>query len=49
MSRAAQLQWTEPVTNKVNAFLSDERVSQMLSIPKSSFNLREVMDQKKSS
>jgi hypothetical protein len=47
MSRAAQLQWTEPVTNKVNAFLSDERISQMLSVPKSSFNLREVMDQQK--
>ena len=47
MSRAAQLQWTDPVTNKVNAFLSDERISQMLSVPKSSFNLREVMDQKK--
>jgi hypothetical protein len=47
MSSAAQLQWTEPVTNKVNAFLSDERISQMLSVPKSSFTLREVMDQQK--
>src|ERR671914_304204 len=47
MSRAAQLQWSEPVTNKVNAFLSDERISQMLSFAKSTFNLREVMDQKK--
>jgi hypothetical protein len=47
MSKAAQLQWSEPVTNKVNAFLSDERISQMLSFPKSSFNLREVMDRKK--
>jgi hypothetical protein len=47
MSRAAQLQWTEPVTNKVNAFLADERISQMLSVPKSSFNLREVMDKRK--
>jgi Type IV secretion-system coupling protein DNA-binding domain len=47
MSKAAQLTWTEPVTNKVNAFLSDERISQMLSFPKSSFNLREVMDKKK--
>jgi hypothetical protein len=35
------------VTNKVNAFLADHRLSQMLSQPKSSFNLREVMDQKK--
>jgi type IV secretory system conjugative DNA transfer VirD4/TraG family protein len=47
LSRAAQLQWTEPVTNKVNAFLSDERISQMLSFPKSSFNLREIMDNRK--
>jgi Type IV secretion-system coupling protein DNA-binding domain len=47
MSKAAQLTWTEPVTNKVNAFLSDERISQMLSFPKSSFNLREVMDKRK--
>jgi hypothetical protein len=47
MSRAAQLQWSEPVTNKVNAFLSDERISQMLSVPKSTINLREIMDQKK--
>jgi type IV secretory pathway TraG/TraD family ATPase VirD4 len=47
MSRAAQLQWTESVTNKVNAFLSDERISQMLSVPKSSFTLREIMDNRK--
>jgi Type IV secretion-system coupling protein DNA-binding domain len=47
MSKAAQLTWTEPVTNKVNAFLSDERISQMLSFPKSTFNLREVMDRRK--
>src|SRR5918992_6285648 len=47
MTRAAQLTWTEPVTNKVNAFLSDERISQMLSVPTSSFNLREIMDNRK--
>ena len=47
MTRTAQLTWTEPVTSKVNAFLSDERISQMLSFPKSSFTLRDVMDQKK--
>jgi hypothetical protein len=47
LSRAAQLQWSEPVTNKVNAFLSDERLSQMLSVPTSSFNLREIMDNRK--
>jgi hypothetical protein len=47
LSKANQLTWTDPVTNKVNAFLADERISQMLSQPKSSFNLREIMDQKK--
>jgi hypothetical protein len=47
LSKANQLTWTDPVTNKVNAFLADERISQMLSHPKSSFNLREIMDQKK--
>jgi hypothetical protein len=47
MSRAAQVQWSEPVTNKVNAFLSDERISQMLSVPTSSFTLREIMDNRK--
>jgi hypothetical protein len=47
LSKANQLTWTDPVSNKVNAFLADERISQMLSIPKSSFNLREIMDNKK--
>jgi hypothetical protein len=47
LSPAAQLQWSEPVTNKVNAFLSDERISQMLSVPTSSFTLREIMDNRK--
>jgi hypothetical protein len=47
LSKGNQLQWSDPVTNKVNAFLADERVSQMLAQPKSSFNLREVIDKKK--
>ena len=42
-----QIAWTEPVMNKMNAFFSDERIRQMFSSPKSSFNLREIMDQKK--
>jgi hypothetical protein len=33
--------------NKVNAFLSDERIRAMFSSPKNSFNFRELMDQKK--
>jgi hypothetical protein len=47
LSKANQLTWSDPVANKVNAFLADERISQMLAAPKSSFNLREVMDKKK--
>lgn len=42
-----QITWIEPVMNKINAFLSDPRIRQMFSSPKSSFNLREVMDQRK--
>jgi hypothetical protein len=47
MSRAAQLQWSDPVTNKVNTFMADERIHQMLSVPKSTFTLRDIMDNKK--
>jgi type IV secretory pathway TraG/TraD family ATPase VirD4 len=47
LSKANQLQWTDPVSNKVNAFLADERISQMLSQPKSTINLREIMDKQK--
>jgi len=42
-----QLAWIEPVMNKVNAFLADERIRQVFSSSKSSFNLREIMDGKK--
>jgi len=41
------LTWIEPVMNKINAFLSDQRMSQMFSSPKSSFNLREIIARKK--
>jgi TraM recognition site of TraD and TraG len=47
LSKANQLTWSDPVTNKVNAFLADERISQMLGQPKSSINLREIMDKRK--
>jgi len=30
--------------NKVNAFLSDDRIREMFSFEKPSFNLREIMD-----
>jgi len=42
-----QLPFIEPVLNKINAFLADPRIRQMFSSPKSSFNLREVIDQRK--
>jgi excisionase family DNA binding protein len=47
MTDRAQIRWIEPVMNKINAFFSDNRISQLFSSPKSSFNLREIMDQKK--
>lgn len=43
----ARVTWTEPVMNKINAFLSNERMRQIFSSPKSTFNLREIMDHKK--
>lgn len=43
----SQVTWIEPVMNKINAFFADERIRQMFSSNKSSFNLREIMDQKK--
>jgi len=42
-----QVSWVEPVMNKINAFFSDERIRQMFAFPRSSFNLREAMDEKK--
>lgn len=42
-----QVTWVEPVMNKINAFFSDERIRQMFASERSSFNLREAMDEKK--
>lgn len=47
MTDRSQITWIEPVMNKINAFLSDPRIRQMFASPKSSFNLREIMDQRK--
>lgn len=41
----ARLTWVEPVMNKVNALLADERVQLLFASPKSTFNFREVMDE----
>jgi hypothetical protein len=40
-------EWIESTLNKVNAFLSDDRIREIFSYQKSSFNLREIMDNKK--
>ena len=47
MTDRTQITWTEPVMNKINAFLADERIRQMFSSTKSTFHIREVMDNKK--
>lgn len=47
LRRSTQDEWMESTLNKVNAFLFDDSIRQMLSSPKSSFNFREVMDEGK--
>ena len=45
MTDKGQITWIEPVMNKFNAFLSDDRIRQIFSSgTQSSFNFREVMD-----
>ena len=40
-------QWIESTLNKVDAFLSDPRIRQIVCQPKSTFNLREIIDNQK--
>ena len=40
-------EWMESTLNKVNAFLSDDRIREIFSFQKSSFSLKEIMDSKK--
>jgi len=42
-----QVTWIEPVMNKLNAFFADERIRQMFTSERSSFNIREMMDERK--
>ena len=42
-----QVTWIEPVMNKMNAFFADDRIRQMFTSEKGSFNVREIMDEKK--
>jgi DNA helicase HerA-like ATPase len=44
LAKRTQQEWSEPVMNKINAILSDERIRGIFSARKSSFNIREVMD-----
>lgn len=47
LPRNKQNEWMESTLNKVDAFVFDPELRQMLASPKSSFNLREVMDEGK--
>lgn len=47
LPRKTQDEWMESTLNKVNAFLFDDSIRQLLASPKSSFNLREAMDEGK--
>lgn len=40
-------EWVEPVLNRTNAFLSDERIRHIFASSKSSFDFRDIMDNKK--
>jgi hypothetical protein len=47
LSPKTREEWMESTLNKVNAFLSDDRIREIFSYQKSSFNLREIMDNRK--
>jgi len=40
-------EWTESTLNKINAFLADRRIRDIFASQKSSFNLREIIDNRK--
>lgn len=44
LTERARITWTEPVTNKVDALLADERIRQLSASPRSTFQLRGAMD-----
>lgn len=44
LPRKTQDEWTQSTLNKVNAFLFDDSIRHLLASPKSSFNLRDIMD-----
>jgi len=42
-----KVSWIEPVMNKINALFSDERIRQIFSSTKSSFDINEIINKKK--
>lgn len=44
LSDRARLTWSEPVLNKINALLANDRVRELLAAPTSTINLREIID-----
>jgi type IV secretory pathway VirB4 component len=44
LSEKTRHEWIESTLNKVDTFLFDDRIRDMLSCPTSSFNIREIMD-----
>jgi hypothetical protein len=47
LTNKEQISWVEPVMNKIDAFFFDDKIRQMFSSPKNSFDLRKIMDEKK--
>jgi type IV secretory pathway TraG/TraD family ATPase VirD4 len=43
-SKREKVQWRQSTLNKIDAFLSDERIKRIFVSSKSTFNLREIMD-----
>lgn len=46
-SEHTKLEWTQSTLNKIDAFLSDNRMRQMFCSPKSSFDFQDIFDNKK--
>ena len=44
LNKRTRDEWSESTLNKTNAFLSDDRIRQILISPQSSFNLRDIID-----
>lgn len=44
LNKRTRDEWSESSLNKTNAFLSDDRIRQILISPESSFNLRDIID-----